>query len=65
MKRSLALFRNGLFRVGLAGAIAVAIAVIGCSKSQGPVKKETDPAKIEQKRQQEAQQYDRERQPAK
>jgi hypothetical protein len=65
MKSLFALFQNSLARAGFAGLVAVCVVVVGCGRSQGPVKKETDPAKIEQKRQQEAQQYDRERQPRK
>mgnify|MGYP000993255205 CR=1 FL=1 len=65
MKNLPSLCRNGLSRVVFAALAAVAVVAAGCSQPQGPVNKETDPAKIEQKRQQEAQQYERERQPPK
>lgn len=62
MKSFLAHLRHGFSRAAMACAVGAAVLLSGCGSSQGTAKKETDPAKVEQKRQQESQQYGRERQ---
>ncbi len=62
MKHLLGLLRHSRFRLGFAALAACAVILVGCGRSQGPAKKETDPTKVEQKRQEESKQFDRERQ---